>query len=95
MTDQNAVTIRQADFKEFSDDIEYCCNLLAAVESAKEAYNERCKKLADKYKEHPTFAMKPASLKKVVSIVYKDSLDEERSKAEEIFDLIEALQEKE
>lgn len=95
MTDVNEVVIRQADLKEFSDDIQYVVNLTAQLESSREALSERCKELSEKYSEHPSLSLKPAQIKKVAGIIYKDSLNEERSKANELFDLLEALEEKE
>ena len=80
------------DHKEFQEDIQMLVNLTAALESAKEALNERSKETAEKYEESDVYALKPAQLKKIASMVLKQNAEEEKAKAMEIFDILEQLE---
>ena len=80
------------DHKEFAEDINQLVQYVAQLEASKDAVNERAKELAEKYEEHPSYSLKAAQIKKIASIIYKDNADEEKSKAMEIFDIVESLE---
>ena len=90
----NEVSVRQADLKEFAEDIEQLAGMVAVLEAAKDNLSERCRELAEKYEEHPSLSFKAAQIKRMANILFKDNLAEEREKVEQIFDVIEAIQEK-
>lgn len=83
--------MNQNDLTEFKGDIQQLVNLTAALESAKEALGDRAKELQEKWEESEVFGIKAAQMKKAASMIYKHNLEEERAKANEIFELVEHI----
>lgn len=83
------MTTNYKDLDEFKVDIDELVNLTAALESSKESLNERAKELVEKWEEHHTFNLKAPQFKKVASMIFKDNLQEEQDKANEIFEITE------
>ena len=81
------------DFNELKQDLEELVGMVAVLESAKENFADRSKEIAEKYENSSTFEdLKSAKLKKMAGILYKQSLEEEKAKANEIFDILEQIE---
>lgn len=80
------------DFNELKQDLEELVGMVAVLESAKENFADRSKEIAEKYENSSTFEdLKAAQLKRMATILYKDSLEEEKAKAMTIFDILEQI----
>lgn len=81
------------DFNELKQDLEELVGMVAVLESAKENFADRSKEIAEKYENSSTFDdLKASQLKRMATILYKDSLEEEKAKAMTIFDILEQIE---
>jgi len=81
------------DYNELKNDLEDLVGKVTILESAKEALNERAKELQEKYENSTTFDdLKAAQLKKMATLVYRDSVEQEKEKTMVIFDILESME---
>lgn len=65
--------------------VEEICGQLAIIDSA----NDQIKSIVDNVKEYVD--IKPADIKKIAKIRYKNNLEQARAEAEELFDIFDEL----
>lgn len=77
---------------EFKQDIQDLVNLTTILEAAKDTLTERAKELVEKWENSSQYGeLKIAQYKKMAMIIYKDSLEEERQKMEDLFSVLETI----
>lgn len=82
------VTLSPEAIKEFAATVTRIMALLAEIDNASEDISEQCKQLQEKVD------IKPAEVKRIAKVLYKDSLEDERVKFETLEDMVEILKEK-
>mgnify|MGYP005838640455 CR=1 FL=1 len=82
------ITLSQDAVKALSDTIKRIMALMSEIDNANEDIKEQCEQVKE------TVDMKPADIKRIAKVLYKDSLEDEREKFEALEDFVEMLKEK-
>ena len=90
-TTTNEVVIRQSDVSEFNNDLDGMIVLCGKKDVATKDFNERAKELQEKYKEHHSLAMSAEEFKSSATMLYKNTLEEKKAKANRLFDTLEVV----
>lgn len=82
-TNSNFPRLNPDERKHFQGNIQEMCDSLTRIEAEKDLMKEIAEVAEEK------FGIKKAEANKIAKIVYKRSLEEDRAKAEDLFDFIE------
>lgn len=82
------VVLSQDAIKALADTITRIMALMAEIDNANEDIKEQCEQVKE------VVDMKPAEIKRIAKVLYKDSLEDEREKFETLEDFIQILKEK-
>ena len=82
------VVLSQEATKAFAETIKRIMALMAEIDNSNEDIKEQCEQVKE------VVDMKPAEIKRIAKVLYKDSLEDEREKFETLEDFIEILKEK-